>query len=81
MKVIDDKKTPWILPIACPHCASSIEVEAKDVYSQSLGSFDEFSLYYFVDCGACQSQIDLTNKLPSWVERQAPRGRPTRRPS
>jgi hypothetical protein len=79
MKVVDDKKTTWSLSINCPDCKSAIEIEAQDVYWQSLGSFDEFSTYYFADCGACKSSIDLTKKkLPDWVKNQASKNRPSR---
>ena len=72
MKVIDDKTTTWCLAIACPDCKSAVEIEASDVYWQSLGSFDEFSIYYFATCGACKTAIDLTKRaLPTWVKSSA----------
>ena len=70
MKVVDDKKTPWTLAITCKDCASTLEIVAADVYTESLGSFDEFETYWCVTCGACGQRIEL-KELPAWVKGQA----------
>jgi hypothetical protein len=70
MKVTDDQKRAWRLTKQCSDCKSTIEIEASDVYTQRLGSFDEFETYYLVDCGACGSQIKLSG-LPNFVKRGA----------
>ncbi len=71
VKVIEDKHATWTLEITCRDCKSKLEITAKDVFSARYGSFDEFEIEWRVECGACQSEIKVSSKIPEWVKRES----------
>lgn len=70
MKILEDKVKNWSKQVKCSSCDSEIEFCASDVFYQSLGSFDDFSLYYSIKCPACNQTHDL-KQLPLWIKNQA----------
>lgn len=71
-EVIDNKVSTWSLDdLVCTDCKSMIKIIASDVYTERLGSFDEFETYYTVECPACKAGINVAKKVPAWVLRHA----------
>lgn len=66
MRIVDNKRTNWKILVDCLSCSSILQVEEQDVKLY----FSEISRNsnYYVNCGACDGYISVTDKVPWFIK-------------